>query len=110
MFRSILLHVLLVYVIHVHVSNVKMFLAPRNKPHFHQGALFLAIFEADLIQLQLVLEKSLPHKKRSKNEFCDRLKKGDVHQELFLLGFELGKVCELLRQKSNMSLSIYTFL
>ena len=79
------------YVLHAHVSNVKMFLAPRNKPHFHQGALFLAIFEADLIQLQLVLEKSLPHKKGSKSEFCGRLKKGDVHQELFYLGLSWGR-------------------
>ena len=79
------------YVLHTHVSNVKMFLAPRNKPHFHQGALFLAIFEADLIQLQLVLEKSLPHKKGSKSEFCGRLKKGDDHQELFYLGLSRGR-------------------
>lgn len=69
MFRSILLLVLLVYVIHALVSNVKMFLAPRNKSHFHLGALFLAIFEADLIQLQLVVEKSLPHKKDPKTNF-----------------------------------------
>ena len=78
------------YVLHAHVSNVKLFLSPRNKPHFHQGALFLAIFEADLIQLQLVLEKSLPHKKGSKSEFCGRLKKGDVHQELFCMGLSWG--------------------
>ena len=51
-----------------------------------KGALFLAIFEADLIQLLLVLEKSLSHKKGSKSEFCSRLKKGDDHQELFYLG------------------------